>query len=122
STPIHRPLEVWVGANCDDTVMRPMNCHRIDTAGVADIASIATTNGIKPEVPIYDLMEPQPGNLNGCEQRVLTAAEWAIADGDGDGTYDYFASQGINTDSLPPPLPTAFHISGAESAIQISWD
>jgi len=126
TTPIHAPLEIWVGQSCDDAIMRPMLCHQIMNAGIADIASIQTTNGIAPEVPIYDLMQPEPNNLNGCEQRVLSTAEWAISDVNPDGTVgstpQYFLSQGIMTDSLPPPLPTVFHVSGAESAIQISWD
>lgn len=124
TTLVHRPLEIWVGASCDDAVMRPMNCHRVDSAGLSDIASIATTNGVKPEVPLYDLMNPEPTVAAGaaCPERALSATEWAIADGDGDGTPDYFASQSIATDSLPPPQPTNFKASGAEAAIEISWD
>jgi len=119
-TPLHRPLEIWVGASCDDTIMRPMNCHKIDSAGIADIGSIATTNGVTPELSVFDLMTPEPMN-EGCEQRVLSANEWAIADTDGDGTPDYFLSQSVDTDSLPPPLPTTFTASGAENGIEISW-
>jgi hypothetical protein len=125
TTPIHAPLEIWVGQTCDDMISRQMNCHQIMDAGIADIASIKTTNGIAPEIPIFDLMEPATA-LNGCEQRVLTTAEWAISnvnpDGTVGGTPQYFVSKSISTDSLPPPLPTVFHVSGAESAIQISWD
>lgn len=124
TTLVNRPLEIWVGASCDDAVMRPMNCHRIDSAGLSDIASIATTNGVKPEVPLFDLMNPEPTVAAGaaCPERALSATQWAIADGDGDGTPDYFASQSIATDSLPPPQPTNFKASGAEEAIEISWD
>lgn len=127
TTPIHAPLEIWVGTSCDDSIMRPMNCHKIDSAGIADIASIQTTNGIAPEVPLFDLMEPEPTHAGmGCEQRVLSTAEWAISDVNSDGsigsTPQYFVSQSIGVDTLPPPLPTTFHVDGAESAIQISWD
>jgi len=118
---VHRPLEIWVGASCDDPIMRPTNCHRIDPAGIGDIASIATTNGVTPEVPVFDLMNPEPNPAKPCPQRVLSATEWAIADGDSDGTPDYFSSQAIATDSLPPPLPTEYKAAGAESAIELSW-
>src|SRR5512140_1212968 len=35
TTPVHRPLEIWVGASCDDPIMRTMNCHKINSAGIA---------------------------------------------------------------------------------------
>jgi hypothetical protein len=120
TTPIHRPLEIWVGSECDNDVTRPVKCRRIDAAGIADIASIATTNGVKPEVSVYDLMVPE-AMPEGCEPRAITTGEWVIADGNGDNTYDYFLSQSIDTDSLAPPLPTDFTVEGAENAIQIKW-
>jgi len=127
TTPIHAPLEIWVGQTCDDPIMRPMNCHQIPNAGISDIASIANTNGITPDVPVYDLMEPAPAEVGmDCAGRVLSAAEWAISDVNPDGTIgttpQYFVSQAISTDALPPPLPTVFRASGGTGAIQIDWD
>ncbi len=119
---VRRPLEIWVGASCDDTVMRPMNCHRIDSAGVADIASIATTNGVTPEIPVFDLLNPEPSRQDACPKRALSATQWAIADGDANGSPDYFVSKSISTDSLPPPLPTEFKATGAESGVVLSWN
>ena len=123
--PIHAPLEIWVGTSCTDPVLRSMNCHQIPGAGTQDIASIAATNGIRPEVPVFDLMNPEP-NATGCQQRVLTSAEWGISNVDPNGvvtgTPQYFISTAIDTDTLPPPIPTNPHAESAENAIQLSWD
>lgn len=123
SSTIHQPLQIWTGTGCDDTVMRPMNCHQISSAGVTDIAAIGTV-GVAPDVPIWELMNPEPlatGVAPSCMQRILSANEWAIADTMGAGTPDFFLAQSIATDSLPPPLPTNFRANGAENAIAIAW-
>ena len=123
SSTIHQPLEIWTGTGCDDTVMRPMNCHQISSAGVTDIAAISTV-GVAPDVPIWELMNPEPratGVAPACMHRILSANAWAIADTMGAGTPNFFLAQSIATDSLPPPLPTQFNANGAENAISISW-
>ena len=120
---VHRPLQIWVGTNCSDPIMRPMLCHQVldPDPGITDIASqIGVPTFIKPEVPVYDLMVPAPNSM-GCEPQVLDAAEWAIADSTGSGTFDYFISNAIQTDSMPPPLPSTFSVESAENAIQIGW-
>lgn len=131
TTPIHAPLEIWVGTMCDaDAVTRAANCHKIDGAGTADIASIMATNGIIPEVPVFDLMNPEPPGSTmappaPCTPRTLSTAEWAISDVNPDGTLgstpQYFVSKGIDTNTLPPPLPASFQAEGADGAIAISW-
>ncbi len=123
SSTIHQPLQIWTGTGCDDTVTRPMNCHQVSGAGASDIAAISTV-GVAPDVPIWELMNPEPlaeGAAPACMQRILSANEWAIADTAGAGTPDFFLAQSIATDSLPPPLPTNFKANGAENAIAISW-
>ena len=124
TTLIHAPLEIWVGSSCDNLPTMMMTCHQIMGAGSSDMSTIVQTNGIKPEVPVYDLMNPMPGQ-SGCTPEVLSAAEWAISDVNSDGTIggtpQYFVSQAINTDSLAPPLPTQYTVSAGESAIDISW-
>ncbi len=119
TTPLHRPLEIWVGAQCDDAALRAAQCHRIDSATIADLSTIPAA-GVAPDVPVYDLMEPEPGAL-GCDMRALPSGEWAIADGDGDGVYDYFAGQPIATDALAPPLPTDFHVARGAGYFELSW-
>jgi hypothetical protein len=121
SSTIHQPLEIWTGTGCDNTVTRPQN--QIAGAGATDIAAISTV-GTAPNIPIWELMNPEPlptGQAPACQQRVLSANEWAIADTMASGTPDFFVPQPVDTDSLPPPLPTQFDASGAEGAIEISW-
>ena len=119
---LHLPMQVWVGSQCDQvgTTIPQMNCHQIQSAGVADLASLQTTNGVTPEISVYDLMEPEP-SAEGCDQRVLSAYEWTEVDTDMNGTPDYFVSQEVDTDSLPPPTPTNFTAAGSENGILLSW-
>jgi len=122
TTPLHVPGQIWVGTGCDTTDIPTRNamCHQISSAAISDVGAIQTTNGITPELSIFDLMNPEP-NPEGCQQRALSSAEWVFIDTNSDGTPDYFLSKAMNTDSLPPPLPTVFTAEGAENAIQISW-
>jgi len=122
TTPLHVPGQIWVGTGCDTTDIPTRNaqCHQITTAAISDVGAIQNTNGITPEIPIFDLMNPEP-NPEGCQQRALSAAEWVFIDTTAMGTPNYFLSKAISTDSLPPPLPTSFTAEGAENAIQISW-
>ena len=104
--PVHRPLEIWVGAGCDNAATRASSCHQITSATIPDLSTIPSS-GVTPSVPDYDLMEPETG-ADTCQFRTLTSGEWAMADGNGDGTLDYFVGQPIATDAQAPPLPTNF--------------
>jgi len=119
SMPVHRPLEIWVGAQCDQAAARASSCHQIASATIADLSTIPAA-GVAPSVPVYDLMEPEPG-ASTCQLRALASGEWAIADGNGDGTYDYFVGQPIATDAQAPPLPTGFTASPGAGSIELSW-
>ena len=114
--PVDRPLDLWVGARCDDDAARAAGCHRVST--IADLATLAAP--ARPELGVWDAMEPEPG-ANVCDFRALASAEWAIADGDGDGVYDYFASAPLAIDALAPPLPTGFVATATPSTIDIAW-
>jgi hypothetical protein len=116
---LHRPVEIWVGAGCDNAATRAAQCHRIDAATIADAAAIPS-GGVAPEVPIIDLMQPE-GILQGCDMRAITGEEWAIADLDGDGTYDSFQSVSIATDAQPPSLPTEFSVVVGPASLDIFW-
>ena len=120
--PLHVPAQVWVGTGCDTTDLPTRNaqCHQITSASISDVGAIANTSVITPEISLFDVMNPEP-NPEGCQQRALTSAEWVFVDTDQNGVFDYFASQAVSADSLPPPLPTSFTAEGAENAIQISW-
>jgi hypothetical protein len=119
TTPVHRPLEIWFGPRCDDATQRAAGCHRVDTATIADLSTIPAA-GTAIEVPVFDLMAPEP-TLRTCDPRAGTSRQWAIADGDGDGVYDYFAPQAFATDALPPALPTAFSARSGAGSIELSW-
>jgi hypothetical protein len=116
TTPVHRPLEIWVGEHCDDATERAASCHRIDAATIADLSTLPTT----VEVPVFDLMAPEP-TLRTCDGSTSMTRQWAIADGDGDGTFDYFAPQMVETDAQPPPLPTGFHAHSGVGSIELAW-
>ena len=115
---VHRPLEVWAGTGCDDQATRAAQCHAIASATIADLSTIPAT-GATPELGVFDAIVP----LSAARVCGGTAAaeEWAIADGDGDGTYDYFVGQPIAADLQVPPLPTDFHARGGAGSIELSW-
>jgi hypothetical protein len=116
TTPVHRPLEIWVGEHCDDDAERAASCHRIDAATIADLSTLPAT----VEVPVFDLMAPE-ATLRTCDGGPPMARQWAIADGDGDGTFDYFAPQAVETDAQRPPLPTGFHARAGAGSIELAW-
>ncbi len=131
SPPLTQPVTFWVGTGCDQILTRMMTCHQVDPLAVAAdgtiskqsivFSQIAPVSAIQPELFIFDLMEPVIPQ-EGCTPQVLSATEYAVIDTDADGMDDFFLPISIDTDTLPPPLPTVFHVEGAENAIQISWD
>lgn len=114
---VNRPAEVWVGTTCNNDTTRTQNCKRIDSAGIADLQTLSATPA-RPEISIADLMNPMGG---ACTERAGDALFWVLADGDGNGVFDYQPSQKIEIDTQAPPLPTDFSVTGAESAVSISW-
>ncbi len=115
-TPVQRPLDLWVGAGCDDAATRAAQCHQV--ASIPDLSTLA--GGALPEISVYDAMEPEPV-APVCDFRAVTSGEWALVDGDGDGVYDYFAGQPLVTDALAPPLPGDFVATATPSTIDIAW-
>ena len=53
-TGIDRPVEVWVGTSCNDDVLRPMQCVKVDSVDRLD--SIRTATGPHIEVPTYKVI------------------------------------------------------------------
>ncbi len=118
-TPYHIPMELWVGADCMTPTNRPIECT--DTGvGVSDIATLETSVFTKPEISVFEMMTPEPMSTT-CQQRVLSAAEWGLLSAAMSGMPDTFLSNAVDTDSQPPPIPTSFTASGAESAVEIDW-
>ena len=131
SAPVHIPLHIYTGdTNCNQQLLIGSDCE--DVSDVTDIDSISLTGTIVPEIHVYDLMMPEatfrnpqglvPAQNAECTQRTFDAEEWLIADTGNQGMFDFFQSQVINTDSLPPPQPVNLKVSGAENAIQMTWD
>ncbi len=125
SPPDHLPLLIYTGDMCDTTDLptRGSNCSQLDYAGIADLNSIYPS-GATPYIHIFDLMTPEPAlNAAGqCQQRVLAANEWLAVSTMQDGNLDFWQSQEIDTDSLPPPVPTVVRMSSGDGAINLSWD
>ena len=119
TTPVHRPLEIWVGLGCDVDATRATQCHRIDADTIADLSAIPAA-GVTPIVSLYDLMEPAPTD-DTCNSTAAMSEQWAIADTTGSGVYDYFSGQPIAIDETQPPLPTGFAATSREGEITLSW-
>ena len=120
TTPNTQTLEIWVGSACDNETNRLMTCRELSDQNVTPISSIQQTNGTTRVISLFDAMTPE-SMATACVERTQTATVWAIADGNGDGTRDFFVSKPVNTDSQPPPLPTGFRAAGGDEAIEISW-
>nr|HEX4314621.1 MXAN_2562 family outer membrane beta-barrel protein [Kofleriaceae bacterium] len=130
SAPVHIPLHIYTGDDtCSNLLQIGSDC--IDETDVTDIDSISTTGTIVPELHVYDLMMPeqalrnpqglQPEEAAQCSPRTFAGQEWLIADTQNQGMFDFFQSQEIDTDSLPPPQPVDLKAAGAENAIQLTW-
>lgn len=125
TAPIAEPLNIWVGASCNtDATTRNTMCHAINQAPM--ISTIQAASNVHVAIPIYDAMNPEPipagGSPKDCQQRILSATVWGLADATpGSGLLDFSTTKSINTDAQPPPLPTNFHASGGDGAIEISW-
>jgi hypothetical protein len=143
---VHQPLQFWVGTSCDNATTRLMTCRQITGDGesidnatptpvhfgtydypdptINDISTLQITTFAKPELSVWDLLNPIPNTMDlTCQQRVLDAAQWGLVDTMHTGQPDFFISTTIHADTLPPPLPplTSFSGEGAESAIVINW-
>jgi hypothetical protein len=111
------PGEVYLGSQCDDDEQRPLTCSREDGASIADIDTLATSAAVA-EVKVSRIMGPLDTS---CEEDELKGSYWVLVDTDTDGSFDYVATASIDTDSLPPPVPTDFVAAGAEAAVSLSW-
>jgi hypothetical protein len=121
TTPINRPVEFWVGTDCanTDSNIRDTNCTSV---GSLDVSAIGQAGVGNIEISVYDVMVPKPGDRPGCQERLQSSTTWALVDADADSTFEYSLQDIIETDAEPPPLPTNFKATGAENAINISWD
>ncbi len=119
-TALNRPIEFWVGTDCAnmDSAIRDTNCTAV---GTLDVSAIQQSGVGTIEIPIYDLMVPRSSERPGCQERLQASTTWGLVDADADSTFEYSISDQIETDTEPPPLPTAFTAVGAEEAINLTW-
>jgi hypothetical protein len=125
TTAVSRPLEVWVGANCNTDAARPPSttatCHRIDSAGQSSVDILTSPGNVRPEIPVFDFMTPTPGATMCTPTAGGSDTVWVLVDTNGNNLPDYSNSVQITTDSLPPPLPTGISGIGGDGAIVLSW-
>lgn len=121
---VPRPGQIWVGTMCDDTsgtgaTTRANMCKHLSKSDIGTIGQIQASHTVTPEISIFDLMTPTGSSV--CPEEVASRTEYLLVDTMGTGSIDYSISVGINTDSLAPPLPLAFNVTGAENAINVRW-
>ncbi|GEM_PF-1574299 len=127
-TGTNKPVEFWVGTQCEDETQRPMKCRQVGT--LPDIDLLVT----QPARAEFDLFDVIMGGADSAIPETCTPTEgtrsvYTLVDADGDGVYDYTEGQPFATttdvtriDSQAPPLATDFVGASAENAIRLSWD
>ncbi len=122
-----RGADIWVGAQCDDDLLRPTQCKKVGT--IADIDQLLN-NPAQIEVSLYDLINATTAGA--CRVEQGTATLWLMVDTNGAAPYDYVVTQAVGQtlgmvgevstfDTRAPNLPTEFTASSAESAIRLGW-
>ena len=125
-SPQHYPASIWVGTDCDDTVItnRDTYCHQLTAASdqISDISTIVPTNGVSPPVGVYDVMEPEPAQQGqACQQRTLASNEWIAVSTTGADTGYYWVNQEVDSDSQAPPTPTSFTAAPSDNGVLLTW-
>jgi hypothetical protein len=117
TTAVNRPGELWTGPGCDTetTANRPLVCRKVAELGDLDVLS---TTPAKPLIPVFALVQPTG---TACEARETGARLWLGADGDADGSLEYWNSAEIAVDTQPPPVPTEIVATSGESAVNLKW-
>jgi hypothetical protein len=119
---IDRPLQIWVGSQCDgDVTTRTAMCRQITDQTIDPISLLQQSNGKKVVIPLFQAMNPEM-TAQDCTARTQDATIWGIAASTSSGTLDYFVSKATKTDTQAPDLPTKFRVAGGDSAIKISWE
>jgi hypothetical protein len=124
----NRPVEVWVGNNCNDDVQRPMMCRKIDVPGLNNLDALVTATTF--ELSLFDVINGFD-TAGTCKTIEGDAKIWLLVDADGTAGFEYYKIINIpatdtavdikTIDTLAPPLPTGFRASSGEESIEISW-
>jgi hypothetical protein len=122
-TTVHKPLDMFVGATCDDTVQRPLLCTQVPGVGIADVSTLAVTPAA-PEISLWQIMNPKPlaaGAAKDCLETASSTSIFLLSDTTGTSTYDKLGTQSVDFDTQAPSLPTNFAASGSEGGVSLSW-
>jgi hypothetical protein len=118
---VNRPVEVWVGEECDDKSdpdARDQRCTKIRE--IADVDTLITPENVL--LSVHDLIAADL-DIGECVATESTVTVWAlIDDGGGGSTYEEVFTEEIFVDTLPPPLPTDIEARAGENAVQIEWE
>jgi hypothetical protein len=126
TTQVDRPLDFWVGRDCMTELDRDKRCTQLTDSTIAQITQISSNGGLATvPINIYSLINAVPTQTVPCDPENGPAEEslWAMADIDGNSSYEVAISRLYATDIKAPDLPAldSFKASGAEGAIQIDW-
>jgi hypothetical protein len=117
-SPLNRPADAWLGADCSSDQLRDTNCARIDAQSIGDLSSLENMIQTR-EFDLFDLLAPVSA---ACPTTESTGNVWFLSDTDSSGTYDWHAAYPIDFDTQAPPAPANATSDAGENAVQVDWD
>ena len=127
-------LEVWLGSQCNDYLVRGGRCVQIAKLTLVDFL---VANVGKLVIPTdARMMSSQPNLGTGFDGGVgsgfpnpdctmpgeqATQQVWVLLDTDSNGTPDVSATQNVTIDVRPPPAPTITSLEGGNQALIVHW-
>ncbi|MFN0252885.1 MAG: MXAN_2562 family outer membrane beta-barrel protein [Kofleriaceae bacterium] len=119
-----KPVELWVGTQCDDDVLRENNCRPVGS--IANIDNVLTSD-TRIEITLHEVMTGKDPTA-ACDAIEGERQLWMLFDSTGGGTFDHEQGYSIGTteavtriDTKAPNAPTDFVASSAEKAIRLEW-
>jgi hypothetical protein len=120
--------QVWVGAGCDQPLLRPTQCTQIASSVL--LADFAARGGVSIMTTAKALSTRQvattgTGGTTGStvcnETAKFTQTVYLLVDQDADSTFDLVPTQTLDIDVTPPPSPTAITVRGGNEALIVNW-
>ncbi len=108
------PAQIWVGTNCADDQLRPMQCARI--TDIADVRTLRTQTSFP--IPLAKLAAPITGT---CPASVVNNSVYVLVDVNMNGTRMTSFTKQISVDAQAPPEVKELRLSGGEKAVVSSW-
>jgi hypothetical protein len=117
-SPLNRPGDVWLGADCSSDQLRDTNCLRDDGQAIGDLSTLENMI-VRRTFQVFDVIAPVAAS---CPVTESTANVWVLSDTDGSGTYDWHAVYPIDFDTQAAPAPANATAESGENAVQVNWD